>query len=548
MAQRRDYPIKFTPRGLTDAWDATEVFPGACRSLQNLIFDQSNPEQVICRPGVGAPVTSFSTFNAPTFISVHICLNNIIFGMVSSSRNPGYDEPFAYNLTTGVFETITGVTGGNVPQSLSTSGDWTPPTMAIVGIKIIITHAGFSGIGSNFFGVIDITNPAAPSWSSQNTATYALPSVPTSVTNFNNRAYFACGNLAYFSDPLNPLNMTNAGQALTVGDPSPITAFCGLPVQTTSAGVVAALIVFKAFQIWQITGDLSISGSLSQNYLSLNVGCTSPRSVVQTPVGTIFIGIDGPYQVSPLGQVLPLTKDATRLIQDLQAPFQNVTYPSRASAGFTGSIYRVCLQTTINGTNSVNDYWFDVTVRRWCGPHTFSYDCVSQAGNYFLISYSGYGANFFQSQYIPSLTSTYLDNGQAIPIYLESSMFPKTQNINVKQVVESTIELASETASIEYSISAVDENYSQIGQCTLDVSRNVPLWGGGELWGDGTLWTTSNTPPLTTTIPWPAPLVFKKMAIMISTTASNALAIGTMFAKYQDTGYTNNNLQGTGLA
>jgi len=34
-------PVRFTPKGLADAYDATDVFPGACRKLSNLVFDQS---------------------------------------------------------------------------------------------------------------------------------------------------------------------------------------------------------------------------------------------------------------------------------------------------------------------------------------------------------------------------------------------------------------------------------------------------------------------------------------------------------------------------
>ena len=300
MANQKSYPIRFTPRGLSDAFDATDTFAGACRTMQNLIFDQSNPEQIAARPGVGSPMTSFVTFTTPTFVSLQENVNGVIYGMVASALTAGYDQPFAFQIGVG-FISISGVTSGNVPVSLSTTGDWIPPSLAVIGAKIVVTHAGFSGLGSNFFGVIDISNPAAPAWSAANTSTHALPSVPTFVANFNNRAYFVCKNLAYYSDVLVPTTMTNAGQSLTVGDTSPILALSGLPVQTTSAGVVAALIVFKQFQIWQITGDAAITGSLAQNFLSLNIGCMSPRTIVQTPIGTVFIGIDGAYLVSALG-------------------------------------------------------------------------------------------------------------------------------------------------------------------------------------------------------------------------------------------------------
>ena len=540
MANIKEYPINFTPKGLCDSIDSTLSFQGACRSLQNLIFDQSNPEQVVARPGVGTAITSFASFTAPTFITVMIGIGSYIYGMVSSGRNAGYDEPFCYLIGTG-FITISGVTSGNVPVSPSTTGDWIPPTMAVIGPNIIVTHPGFSGVGSNFFGIINIANPASPTWTSANTATHTLPSVPTSVSNFNNRAYYACGNVMYYSDSLVPATMTNAGQALTLGDTTPIIASSGLPVSTTSAGVVQALIVFKSFQIWQITGDAAISGSLSMNYLSLNVGCSSARTIVQTPVGTIFIAIDGPYVVSPLGAVLPLTKDAIKLVQDLQMPFQAIVNPTRACASYSGSIYRVCVDSVQSGVTGTYDYWFDVTVRRWSGPHTWPVDAVAQVGNYFVVSHRSTGAALYKSQYLPDTTSVYNDNGTALTVVLESALFPKTPNINMKQVVESTAELNSQASSLQYSISALDDQHSIIGNCSINAVATFSRWGGtGLTWGKpGLSWQSSVTQPSTYTLPWSSPLVFKKMALLIAASSSYSLAIGAFFAKYRDTGYTN---------
>ena len=76
-----------------------------------------------------------------------------------------------------------------------------------------------------------------------------------------------------------PLTRTNASQSLTLGDTTPITAQSGLPIQTTSAGVAGALIVFKGSNIWQITGDPT-TNNLALNYISLTKGSIAPRSVV----------------------------------------------------------------------------------------------------------------------------------------------------------------------------------------------------------------------------------------------------------------------------
>jgi hypothetical protein len=386
VAIRNGNPVRFTAKGICDAFDATDAFPGACALLQNLVFDQANPEVVVSRPGVGAPATSFAGFTTPTFVTLVGVIGTVAYGMVSTGRNAGHDEPFAFDLVGGVFITISGVTAGNTPTSPATTGAWTPPTMTVVSTKILITHPGFNGTGTNFFGVIDISTPATPAWSSANFATNPLPGVPTSVANYNNRAFFSYLNVDYFSDVLVPLTRTNASQSLTLGDTTPITAQSGLPIQTTSAGVAGALIVFKGSNIWQITGDPT-TNNLALNYISLTKGCIAPRSVIQGDFGIFFAGIDAPYVLNFLGVLSPLSHSpGNDGVADVQVPFQNAVTPSRIAASFSGNVFRACLATTIQGAQQTNDYWYDIRRKRWNGPHTFTYDAISQYGNSFVLS------------------------------------------------------------------------------------------------------------------------------------------------------------------
>ncbi|KVE04188.1 hypothetical protein WI91_14015 [Burkholderia vietnamiensis] len=537
MAIRNAKPVRFTPKGLCDAFDATDAFPGACQLLTNLVFDQGNPEIVVARPGVGSAATSFGSFTTPTFVSVFIVIGTIAYGMVSTARNPGFDEPFAYNLLTNSFVTITGVTAGNVPSSPSTSGPWTPPTMAVVSTKILVTHPGFSGVGSNFFGVLDISNPAAPAWSSANLATNPLTGVPTSVANFNNRAWFAVGNTLNFSDPLAPTTRTNATQAVTVGDTTPVTAQSGLPIQTTSGGVIGALVVFKQSQVWQVTGDPT-TNNLALNYISLTTGCIAPRSVVQGPFGIFFAGPDAPYILNFLGTLVPLSsRPGTDFPADLQVPFQNATQPSRISASFSGNIYRVCVPTLIQGQAQTNDYWYDIRRKRWTGPHSFPYDCAAQYGNVFVLSSAARGAALFISTTIPTSSSSYADAGVALTAHLRSASFPKTGHMQQIQVVESTIELSSTGNGVNFNLTALDDQDSTLGTTFVTTQPSGSVWGAFT-WGLAN-WSSDTSIPHVYTIPWPIALVFQKMAIDVLVTPVNEIQIGTFFARYQDAGYTN---------
>lgn len=537
MAIRNGKPVRFTPKGICDAFDATDAFAGACRQLSNLVFDQGNPEIVVSRPGVGSAQTSFSGFTTPTFVSVFIVIGVIAYGMVSSARNPGNDEPFAYNLLTNAFITISGVTSANTPASPATSGPWTPPTMAVVSTKILVTHPGFSGSGTNYFGVIDITTPSAPAWSSTNLATNPLTGVPTSVANYNNRAWFAVGNTLPFSDVLAPTTRTNASQSVTVGDTTAITAQSGLPIQTTSAGVIGALVVFKPNQIWQITGDPTTS-NLAENYISLTTGCIAPRSVVQGPFGIFFAGQDAPYILNFLGSLVPLSsRPGTDFPADLQVPFQNATVPSRISASFSGNIYRICVPTLIQGIAQTNDYWYDIRRKRWTGPHTFTYDCAAQYGAAFVLSGATQGAALFLSTTIPNANSAFNDNGTQLTSTLQSSSFPKTGHMAEVQVVESTLELSTSGGQVNYNITALDDQNNTLDSTFImtppaGVKWDAFLWGGAN-------WASASNVPHVYTIGWSKALVFQKCALQVSASSSNEVSIGTFFARYQDTGYVN---------
>jgi hypothetical protein len=607
MAINKSSPIKFTPTGLVDAFDASLKFPGACRTLQNLIFDQSNPELVVSRPGVllGADLRAAGIYASPTFISIQQTIGNRTYGMVATQRFPGNDEPFCYDWVAKTFIPISGVTAANTPASPDTQGDWTPPTLASVGVMILITHPGFSGKGkylwgggalwgsvaqsgtgalwgdSYTFGLIDTTNPNALTWNSTTTATNTLSGVPVAVANFNNRAWFAIGNTAAFTDVLtNPPTMTAPTQVITVGDAQVISALSGLPVQTASSGITQTLTVFKQTQTWQVGGDPT-TWNLALDQVSLTVGCNAPRSIALSPYGLYFSSTGGPYFLDLLGGLRPLTHDLQQQEPDVQAPFENAITPTRSAAAYNSTIYRVCIPTIVRNQQGVNDYWFDEHRRRWNGPHTFQYDCASTMGGLFILSSANNPGQLITSTTQQNQNFVNTDLGSVMTCTLLSSTFPKTNDMCMKQVVESQIELSASGGNVAYFITAEDEQGNALGRATIAVTDlgspwgtfvwgdgtlwgSSNLWGGGGLWGakgafwgDGTLWNQNNpTPywasapgsgliwgtgiqniPHTYPVPWPAPMVFEKMQLRITATASAEVGIGTFYARYQKTGY-----------
>ena len=528
------YPMRFSPRGLVDALDSTDLFMGACINLRNLIFDQMNPEIMVSRPGLGSAVTTFTGFSTPAVISVFTVIGQRAYGMMASALNPGTDQPFSYDIVNNSFDTITGITAANSPTTPSSSGSWEPPTMAVVGSLIHVTHPGFSG--SNRFGTIDITTIASPSWTAGDTTTNLLTGRPRAVANFNNRAYFAIGARLEYTDALSIVR-TASSQALTMGGPDSLTGLSGLPIQTTSSGIVQALIAFKDFEVWQVTGDPTTS-NLLQNYLSLSIGCSSPRSIASGPLGVYFASRYGPYIVDPLGLVKPVTYSNREESPDIQAPFQNMVEPTRVAGAYLNTIYRVCMETTIRGETFFGDYWFDERKRRWHGPHTFRYDCAGRYANYFLLCSNTYPARLMRSDSIPRSGNVYSDLSSALTVSLYSSTFPKTGHMTMKQVVESTQELSSAGAATAYAITAVNDGEDTLDSVSVTAQSSGVAWGSF-VWGDGTVYTSATNRPRVYTVPWTRPLVFKKMALQITAPSNAALSIGTFNARFQDLGYTN---------
>lgn len=537
MAIRNSAPLQFVPAGLSDAVDSVSAFPGSCQILQNLIFDRKNRGAVIARPGVVAD-TSFAGFTTPGVVSVMMSVGTLIYGMVASGRNIGYDEPFCYDTVAKTFITVSGITGANVPTAQSTSGAWTPPTMDVVGTNLIVTHPGFSG--SNYFGVFNISNPAAPSWSAGNTTTNALPSVPLWVAQFYGRAYFGVGNKVYFTDSLAlSISNTNFAAVLTIDDTSNTTGAVGLPMSNTTGGVLQALVVFKANSIWQITGDIAVSSSpLSLNKLSANIGCSMPRTAQSTPAGIIFIASDGPRLIGLNSSVMYLKQDDA-VTPDVVAPFASATAPSRVCGAYNNGIYRVGFDASLstwNSTYTSADYWFDLLFKRWNGIHTFPYHCATSVNGVFYLASNTYPGAIFTSAVVPTTASVYTDNGSSYNTQIVSTAMAGAP-MQESAIVESTIELSSSGLGVSYYIVMYDDQNNPRSIATITLPSQNPLWGTPKFGQFN--WRSSISVSHTYSIPWVNPIVCKKMVFSVTAAAAANVAVKESMFRVQVLGYTN---------
>jgi hypothetical protein len=169
MAIRHAKALTWRPRGLSDAVDGSNVPHGAMALLSNLIPDAATADVWVCRPA-SVSKTTFGSYTTPGFISGLLIVGDIAYGLIASGRNANKDEPFAYNIATNTFLTVSGITNANSPTSPATSGDWTPPILCQVGGRIVVTHPGFAG-GTVKFGWFDVSGFSLSPVGNTNTST-----------------------------------------------------------------------------------------------------------------------------------------------------------------------------------------------------------------------------------------------------------------------------------------------------------------------------------------------------------------------------------------
>lgn len=534
MAVPREEQKIWQPRGVSDTVDGNNSAPGAMSSLANLIPDPSTPGVYICRPANTLDIDLTTWEAAPgalSVVSVMFQVSHYVFGLigVTSLTYNGKDYPFAYDLDTASFVAVSGITAASCPASQATSGAWTPPQMSLTGVDLVITHVGFPGGIAYYFGWFDITALSAPVWNAGNTGTNPLPSVPQAVQQFNNRTWFMCGNVAYYTDTL-ALNMTAANQSLTIDDLEDVTAFAPLPVSTTSQAILQGLLAFKTSKIYLITGD-PVTMNLGSNQISASVGTSAPRSVVPTPEGVKFMANDGIRTINFWGAVgEPDT--------DLAIPFIYALTPSRVAAAFNADTYRICVQNGQLTTNPYQDWWYNLAKSCWTGPHTFRYDQAVAIDNDFILSNNALPKQVWYSYSVQGhggLGVTFTENGVALAFTYQTSPMDDLGNMYANLCTRTTIELAVPSEGQTYSFIAQNESGTALATASFTEASGEAIWGSFN-WGSA-LWGASQSGLAPVTIPWPSSLVSNRFVMVAGGPSALGFKIGTLHLGYKRLNY-----------
>src|SRR5216684_1215931 len=549
-------PLVWSPMGASDTLDSSTASQGAMSLLQDLVPDPTTKNLWQCRPAAG-PLVNFngglsslspfssgfsSGFGVPgfpslsTFISCFKVIGTRVYGMVSTNRFAGHDEPFIYDITAAAFVTITGPTAANTPTSPATSGDWVPPNLDLIGSKIIVAHPGFTGAAGAFFGVLDITNPAAPTWTAQNTVTTALAAPPRWVQNFNGRCFFLVNPPgaqpgAYMSDQLNPTVITNATQILTFGDNVPLTAAVGLPLENQLGGIIQSLMVFKdATNVYQVTGDFSL-GNLAINSLNVATGTKAPNTIQATAKGLMFVAPDGVRLIDFDARISdPIGNDG----EGVTVPFIGALVPSRMCASYNSGVYRVQVQNGLVTRSPQQQWWFDLVRKIWSGPHTQAASLMGAYAGSFIVTLQGAGAVLWQSDVVQSATSTYIENGAQLTWQWNTPMLPDTDEMSEVAMIETTLHMAL-VSGVSINIAAQDQNGVVLDSVVIIPAGLATLWGAFT-WGQA-LWQGAANALFPRQLQWHFPLVFRRMGIKATGNSANGIKIGRLHLRYQVLGY-----------
>jgi hypothetical protein len=541
--QRNSKPLAWRAKTLSDTEDASSTETGAMGSLQNLVPDPVSKLLWYCRPAATLITNLNSTANAAAFlaaygaplylasgfISVFKIIGDVVYGMVAGGK--GFDLPFTFNLQTSILTLPTGVTAINVPNSPTTSGAWTPPTMDLIGSKLIVTHPGFSG-GNGYFGWFDVSNPSLPTWASGNlTGLISFTTPPSAVAQFGNRAYYIT-NLpsqpsVVFSDVLNALNVTNANQALTFNDNQTLTALGGLALFNQLGGIIQSLMVFKGnTNIYQITGDAATS-NLTVNTLNITTGTLAPWSIAPTPKGLAFMAPDGLRLIDFDARISdPIGMDGN----GITSPFTLSVVPSRVSATCNGSVYRITTQNGAQAGTPTQEFWYDFSRQTWSGPHTSTQIRAQPWRGTFIIAPTWQNNSLLMSDPIQSLTSNFVENGSNLIWLWQTPLLPDTDEITNNAMTEATLDLAFSaggTATIRVS----DQNSSVIDTVMLTAPGTPTVWGGFS-WGTG-VWGGASTQLAPRQLQWHFPIVFARMSLQATGSSTQALRVGALHMRYQ---------------
>jgi hypothetical protein len=203
-------------------------------------------------------------------------------------------------------------------------------------------------------------------------------------------------------------------------------------------------------------------------------------------------------------------------------------------AAANGLIYRVTTEDgSVPGSPWV-EYWYDMTRQIWSGPHTFPASCIAAYNNTFIVASRDVAGSLWQSDYVQSATSTFVENGTQLTFTWTTSMLPDVGDMSEHAMIETTIYMALESGA-SYLVLALNQNAAVLLSSLISNSATQTIWGQFN-WGQAQ-WGGAANNLFPQRIAWPEPLVFRRLQLSVQGNSSAAVSLGLTNMKYEKLGY-----------
>ncbi len=116
----------------------------------------------------------------------------------------------------------------------------------------------------------------------------------------------------------------------------------------------------------------------------------------------------------------------------------------------------------------------------------------------------------------------------------QTAMLPDTQQMCENNILESTINMAL-AANVSIGVSALDQNGGVLDSTVIMTTGTTTLWGQFT-WGQA-LWLGGANALYPQEIQWSEPLVFRRLAYLVTGDCASGFLIGDMFLRYEQLGY-----------
>lgn len=320
---------------------------------------------------------------------------------------------------------VTTSTAGDVLYSGDPLTPMTGPALPAGGTYTFVPYTNvlyiFNGMGNVYTTTDGTTYQLA-------TLPAYMPGPPLSGFIYYDRMYFrfgrgTYGNYVAYSDPTAPLSMTFPEQFLVLGDyqDTVVTAFGFLSADSAIAGPYGSLAIFKETELWTLSGDPVLAGTVFAQVSNI-VGCLNQATVVNTPIGLIWVSYDNIYMSSEAAKPVNIGDYIYPLIQNLRG----TGLYSQMFAIYHNDFYKLYFP---NGQGGIVGYWYNTLphqniLQGWYGPMTgLNLTCAALDTHQNIYGGDSSGVFWELDQ------DTYLDGSNLIPIslttkeYIEGSFY-----------------------------------------------------------------------------------------------------------------------------